>query len=219
MLHRMLSFRSMRARHYTLQRFRVITLCFTLIAGSACARARVKNYFPLADGSRWEYAGRFSSSNGGQYAVSAISRVNGETLINGKRYFKLATSIDFSAVPTIGRQVEDVRYYRVAADGIHFRPGSDPKPDEPDLLEMPLPVPTGIKWLSGATEAQAESAGPLQINGREYRDCLQVTFKLADGFHTTTNYYASGVGIVKIVYVNTSEPKSTAELTLVKYAP
>jgi hypothetical protein len=207
------------APHYTLQRFCAITLCFTLVASSACARTGGKNYFPLSDGSRWEYSGRFSSGNGGQYSVRAISLVDGETLINGKRYFKLVTTADFSAVPTIGKKIEDVRYYRIAADGIYFRPGSDPRADKTDLLEMPLPIPVGIKWLSGATEVQAESAGTLQINGQEYRNCLKITFKLADGFHTTMNYYAPGVGIVKIVYVNTSEPKSTAELTLDKYAP
>jgi hypothetical protein len=205
------------ATHYTPQRTCVITLCFLLAATSACARAGGKDYFPLTDGARWEYSGRFSSSNGGQYNVRATAHADGETLINGKRYFKLVTTADFSAVPTIGRQVEDVRYYRVADDGIYFRPGNDPKPDKPDLLEIPLPIPIGVKWLSGATEVQAESAGILQINGREYRDCLRVTFKLADGFHTTTNYYAPGVGIIKIVYVNTSEPKSIAELMLEKY--
>jgi hypothetical protein len=143
--------------------------------------------------------------------------VDGETLIGGKRYFKLVTTVDFSSVPTIGRQVEDVRYYRYAEDGIYFRPGNDPRPDKPDMLEIPLPIPTGVKWLSGTTEVQAERAGTLQLGGHEYQDCLKVTFNLADGFHTTTNYYAPGVGIVKIVYINTSEPKSTAELTLEKY--
>jgi hypothetical protein len=69
--------------------------------------------------------------------------VDGETIISGKRYFKFITTADFSSVPTIGRQVEDVRYYRIAEDGIYFRPGNDPKPDKPDLLEIPLPVPMG----------------------------------------------------------------------------
>jgi hypothetical protein len=213
----MLSPRLKSAPHYTPQRIFTLILCFLLITSSACAEVGGKSYFPLSDAARWEYSGRFSSGNGGQYNVRVTSRVDGEMLISGKRYFKLVTTADFSSVPTIGRQVEDVRYYRVAEDGIYFRQGSDPKLDKPDLMEIPLPVAIGIKWLSGATEVQAERAGTLQINGREYRDCLKVTFKLADGFHTKTNYYAPGVGIVKIVYVNTSEPKSTAELTLEKY--
>jgi hypothetical protein len=207
------------APYYTLQRFCALTFCFVLSTIFACARAGEKNYFPLSDDAWWEYSGRFSSSNGGQYNVRATTRVDGEMLINGKRYFKLVTTADFSSVPAVGRQVEDVRYYHIAADGIYFRPGNDPSPEKPDLLEMPLPVPVGMKWLSGATEVQAEKAGTLQIGGREYRDCLKAAFKLADGFHTTTNYYAPGVGIVKIVYVNTNEPRSTAELTLDKYVP
>lgn len=82
---------------------------------------------------------------------------------------------------------------------------------------MPLPIPADLKWLSGSTEVRAERAGTLKIGDREYKDCLKVTFKLADGVHTTTNFYAPGVGIVKTVYENTTKPKSTAELTLEKY--
>ncbi len=205
------------APHYTPQRFRALTLCLLLTTSSACAQSSGKNYYPLSDGARWEYLGRFSSSHGGEYTVRLISKVDGETIINGKRYFKLITTADFSSVPTIGRQIEDVRYYRFSDDGVYVRPGNDP--DKPDLLEMPLPVPLGVKWLSGTTEVQAERASMMQIGGRHYSDCLKITFRQADGFHTTTNYYAPGVGIVKTVYVNTTEPKSEMELTLEKYVP
>jgi hypothetical protein len=203
------------ASHYTLQSLFGFTLCFFLATSSACAQGGGKNYYPLVNGARWEYVGRFSSSNGGEYNIHMTSKVDGETLINGKRYFKLITTADFSNVPTIGRQIEDTRYYRFAEDGIYFRPGNDP--DKPDLLEIPLPIPTGVKWLSGATEVQAERAGTIQIGGRSYKDCLKLTFRLADGVRTTTNYYAPGVGIIKNVYVNTTEPKSVVELTLDRY--
>jgi hypothetical protein len=181
----------------------------------ACSQANGKNYFPLADGAKWEYVGRFSSGSGREYKLRVTSKVDGETLINSKSYFKLVTTADYSGVPGIGRQIEDVRYYRFTEDAIYVRPSN--APDKPDLLEMPLPVPIGVKWLSGATEVQAEQAGTIQIGGRTYKNCLKVTFRLADSARTVINYYAPGVGIVKIVYTNITEPKSVAEVTLDRY--
>jgi len=55
------------------------------------------------------------------------------------------------------------------------------------------------------------------VNGYEYMDCLKLTYKMADGVRVTENYHAPGVGIVKVLYVNTTEPQSTAELMLEKY--
>jgi hypothetical protein len=190
-------------------------LSFILTATTACAQAGGKNYFPLADGAKWVYKGRFSSASGREFSVGATARVDGETLINSKRYFKFVTISDFSGVPEINKRVEDVRYYRPAEDGIYFRPGN--ALDKPDLLELPLPIPIGIKWLSGTTEVQAERAGTVHVGGHDYADCLKVTFRVADGARSTENYYAPGVGVIKIVYVNTTEPKSVIELMLEKH--
>lgn len=203
------------APHYKPQWVYAFVISLSLTITTACGQASGPNYFPLAAGARWEYAGHFSSSHGGEYNIRLTMRVDGETLINGKRYFKLITTGDASSLPTVGRQIEDVRYYRFAEDGIYFRSGNDPT--KPDVLELPLPIPIGVKWLSGTSEMQAERAGTLEIGNSEYRDCLKVTSKPADGVHTVTNYYAPGVGIVKLVYTNTTPPQSTAELTLVSY--
>jgi hypothetical protein len=207
------------APHYTPQRICALTLCLLLFASSsACAQALGgRDYFPLSDGARWEYTGQFHSSRGETYGTRLTARVDGEILINGKRYFKFVSTGDYYGASPPLKRVEDVRYYRFAADGIYIRPTADPT--KPDLLELPLPIPGDLKWLSGTTEVQAEHAGTLQIGGRRYKDCLKVTFKLADGVHTTTNYYAPGIGIVKMVYMNETEPKSSAEITLDKYVP
>jgi hypothetical protein len=191
-----------------------------LSATPTCARAGEKNYFPLADGAKWEYEGRSSSAEGKEFGLRATIRVDGETLINGRRYFKLVTSTDAdtSAPPEAGKRLEGVRYYRVASDGIYFRPG-DNDPDEPDVLELPLPVPLGVRWLSGTNEAKAERVGTVSAGGREYRDCLKVSFNLSGGTRSSENYYAPGVGVVKAVYVNATPPRSTVELTLVSYHP
>jgi len=148
--------------------------------------------------------------------VRGVFHIDGETLINGKRYFKVVITTDLSGIPdATPKQQEEVRYYRVAQDGIYFLPGRDT--NRAELLEMPLPIPIGVKWLSGATEVQAERAGNVKVGDREYSDCLKLTYKQSDGVRTTENYLAPGVGIIKTVYVNTTEPKSTVELTLEKY--
>jgi hypothetical protein len=205
------------ASYYTPQKLFTLALCFALVTASACARTNGKNYFPLADRAKWEYIGRSSSVTGKQLSVRATARVDGETLINGKRYFKYVLVSDFSSVPEIGKVIEAVRYYRVAEDGIYVRPGIDP--DKQDLLEMPLPIPTGTKWLSGSTEVQAERVGTVKVGDREYRDCFKLTLKHSDGLRVTENYLAPDVGTIKSVFVNNTEPKSTVEITLEKYQP
>lgn len=188
-----------------------------LAAAPACARSGGKDYFPLADGSKWEYAGRFSSAEGREFSIRATARVDGETLIEGRKYFKFVVTSDFSGVPHIGLRLEEVRYYRYGEDGLYFRRADEP--DKADRLDLPLPVSAGMKWLSGTTEVRAERAGTIRAAAREYRDCLKIIYKAADGARSTENYYAPGVGVVKTVYVNTTEPKSVIELTLEKYEP
>jgi hypothetical protein len=204
-------------QHYTPQMLCAFTLCSVLITTSACSQSSGKNYFPLADGVKWEYVGRSTTTTGKQLSVHATARVDGETIINGKQYFKYVLVSDFSNIPEIGKAVESVRYYRVAGDGTYVRPGTDP--DRPDLLEMPLPIPIGTKWVTGSTEVQAERVGTVKVGDREYRDCLKLTLKNSDGLRITENYLAPDVGIIKSVYVNNTEPKSTLEITLKKYEP
>jgi hypothetical protein len=203
--------------NHKLHKLYALNLCLLLTTISACSQAHGKNYFPLTDGARWEYAGQSSSPDGKQISFHATARVDGQTLINGKRYFKHILTSDFSSVPEIGKTREYVRYYRIADDGIYYRSGNDP--NGPELLEMPVPIPIGTKWLSGNTEVQAERVGTLRIRGREYRDCLKVIFKPQGGAHRLENYLAPDVGFVKFVDVDTSDPKSTLELTLEKYEP
>jgi hypothetical protein len=85
------------------------------------------------------------------------------------------------------------------------------------VLEMPLPVPTGVKWLSGTAEVSAERAGTVKAGGREYSDCLKISYKGADGSRGAENYLAPGVGLVRAVLPGLFGPDSTLELTLVNY--
>ena len=185
-----------------------------IATASACAQTGGKNYFPLADDSKWEYTGRLYSPTG-EFDVPASIHIEGETIIRGKRYLKYVIASDLSAVTKSPRRSEEVRYYRVTQDGIYFLLGKDTEGNE--LLEMPLPIPTGVSWLSGTSEVRAEHAGTVKAGEREYADCLKVTYKGAIGIRRTEYYLAPGVGIVKAVYADVVGPGSSLELTLEKY--
>ncbi len=201
--------------HHSLTVLCALAICNLLAFATACARTYGENYFPLRDGARWEYTGRFSTADGRQYPARATARVDGTTLIHGNRYFKYVFSSDLSNVPGAPQSPTDVRYYRVASDGIYIINGQNPT--NPELLEMPLPIPLGTKWLSGRTEVQAEAAGTVEVGGRSYRDCLKLTFKQADGIHSVQYYLAPDVGMVKAVFESANPSKSTFELTLESY--
>lgn len=208
-IHRMKS-----VAYYTLQRFRIIALCLLIAAAPACAKAGGKDYFPLTAGARWEYAGRIFSPNG-QFDVPALARIEGETIIRGRRYFKYVITSDLSAVTKSLWRSEEVRYYRTDRDGIYFLPGKDTSSEE--MLEMPLPVGTGTSWLSGTSEVKAETAGTVNVDGREYIDCLKITYIGLGGVKRTEYYLAPNVGVVRAKYADVVGPGSSLELMLVNH--
>jgi hypothetical protein len=112
-------------------------------------------------------------------------------------------------------KLEQIRYYRVEADGIYFLPGNDLSGEEG--LAMPLPIPIRQRWLSGTVEVSAERTGTVEVGGRKYADCLKLTYRETDGKRTTEDYLAPGIGTIKSVYTNTTPPQSTFELTLESY--
>lgn len=203
------------APHYTPHMLRAIGLCFLLAATPACAKAGGKDYFPLAVGARWEYAGRFNAPDGRRFDVPASIRVEGETIIRGRRYLKCVVESDFSAMAGAPRRTAEVRYYRRADNGLYYLRGQDT--DGAERLDMPLPIPVGVAWLSGPAEAKAERAGTVRAGGREYRDCLKITYQgpLKEG--RAVYHLAPGVGPVRIVFEEIVGPGSSLELELIKY--
>jgi hypothetical protein len=201
--------------HYKPQRLYVFALYLLLAGSSACASAAGKDYFPLADNSKWTYTGTYKYADGRQVPMRANARVEGRIIIRGKEYFKYVISPGFVGVPNAPKLSENVRYYRVGADGIFLLPGRNP--DGPELMELALPTRPGVKWLNGDAEALAESAGTVKAGGREYADCLKVRYRSSDGSVETEYYLAPGVGIIKASFVNSNEPKAVMELTLEEY--
>jgi hypothetical protein len=185
-----------------------------LVTIPACAQAGGKNYFPLSDGAKWEYAGHFLPSTGGQYPARLTIRIDGMTIIHGRRYFKHVTSSSTDA-PNVPMRLEQVRYFRAESGGIYFLPANDLEGTE--RLAMPLPIPVGERWLNGMIEVTAQRAGTVEAGGRKYADCLKLTYKEPGGQRTFEEYLAPSVGMVKSVFTNTTPPQSTVELTLESY--
>jgi|SRR5947209_2694134 len=201
--------------NYTSQRLLALALCFALGTNLSCAQANGQNYFPLIDGAKWKYTGRFLSANGGQYPIHSTIHIDGVTLIHGRRYYKYVISGDFTGVPNMPPQIEQVRYYRAESSGIYFLPGNEL--DGAEKLSMPLPMPIDERWLSGTAEVTAERDGTIEAGGHRYTDCIKLTYKEPDGRRSTEDYYAPGIGLVKSVYTNTTPPQSTVELILESY--
>jgi hypothetical protein len=201
--------------NYTPQRLCVFALCLVLTVIPACAQTNEQIYFPLAAGSTWTYTGYFSSADNKPHALHGTARVEGKTLIHGKEYFKYVLSAEFADLPGAPKLHDDVRYYRVAQDGIYFL--SARNPDGLEGLELPLPVPLNVKWLNGTVEARAERAGTIQAGTRTYANCLKVTYQAPAGAQQVEYYLAPRVGVVRAIYTDMTPPKSVMELTLVEY--
>lgn len=209
---RMPSIHLVLASHYTSHRLCILALYLAVATIPAYAQQGVKDYFPLAVGSQWNYRGRFSSEGSKPVDLQGVARVSSKALIRGKKYYKYEITSNFSQVSRTHRLFKDVRYYRIDRDGIFILSGKD---DEgPELLELPIPLRGGLKWSSGTAEARAERAGTVRLGGRSYYDCLKVSFKAADGARRTEYYLAPGVGVIKAVYTDSTEPASVLELTL-----
>ena len=200
------------------QRLLVFALCLVLAITTTCAQIREKDYFPLANSSQWTYSGSLSSPDGKKpLVVQARARIEGKTLIHGKEYFKYVISAEFSGLTKTPKLFEEVRYYRVEPDGIHFLSGKNP--DGPERLEIAMPVRFGVRWLSGTNEAWAERAGTIRAGAREYSDCLKITYQGAGGRQRLEYYLAPGVGMIRAVDTNNNEPKSVMDITLEAYQP
>ncbi len=203
------------APHYRAKLLCALSLFLLLPTTPACARSVGKDYFPLSDGARWEYAGTFFASNGTQYPGHATITIQGTILIRGRRYFKYVTSGSFTGVPGGPLNQESVRYYRVESGGLYYLPGDETEGEE--RLGMPLPLRAGDRWLSGQVEVTAESAGTVEAGWRKYEDCLKLTYRHEGDPRTNEDYYAPGVGLVKTVFTNKTPPESRSELTLESY--
>lgn len=190
-------------------------LTIIFILGANCMAQSENSYFPVKANAKWEYNGRISSPNKSDVKISATLRFEEETLINGKRYLKNNWTLSSPS----GEFAPEGSYYRADKNGIYKLSNHDIEKGE--YLEIPLPIPIGISWLvlepeRKPTTVRSERAGTLEVNGRKYKNCIKLTYILPDKIRVIETYLASGVGVVKVVYKNSST-LATTELLLKRY--
>ena len=187
----------------------LIVVCLTL---TACSKPKGSEYFPSPrTGSRSEFAIELGGLLGVQHA-SMISRVDEETALQGKRYFKSVST--FAGIPGLDQQIS---YSRVAPEGIYVIDGDDPT--KPEYLDTRFPVTVGGSWESiGPTSRTSYSVVGIEtvdIPLRTFKNCLRLAFKRQDksGLTEGTQYLAPDIGLVKMVATGSGVPMT---FTLVK---
>ena len=86
----------------------VLLVIFSLT--SAGAKQEGEDYFPMSDGSRWEYSTKYCVA-GKCNEGKLTSLIDGEETINGKKYYKAVTS-------GYGASEQKISYNRTAKDGV-----------------------------------------------------------------------------------------------------
>lgn len=143
--------------------------------------------------------------------VKISSFIDGEEIINGKKYYKIVSVFDFTAEPQIN-------YIRKTQDGIYRI--SEGYKNKPEFLSVPLPLKLGNTWEVNAPEEKGEysvmARETVYLFDKQYAHCFKIIFKgTFRGFDTErTQYFAPNVGLVKQVI---SGKKFKLKAHLVKY--
>ncbi|HVX62502.1 MAG TPA: hypothetical protein VHC19_17930, partial [Pirellulales bacterium] len=161
-------------------------------------QSRAPSYMPLSDGARWEYEVVIDLPLGAQKLASAVTRVDGQVEIAGKRYFKVIMQVHGAPVnPT------QVSYYRPTDHGVFQILEGEEKQGE--WLYLPKELKTGQSWnvVTPGSKFDFEVVGrnDLTCLGKSYQDCVEIKVEMRGKFGSITQrqWLAPGVGLVKQV--------------------
>ncbi|HET6878930.1 MAG TPA: hypothetical protein VFI31_02170 [Pirellulales bacterium] len=153
-------------------------------------------YQPLAVGREMKYEVTVTPPVGRARKATATNETPEQTVLNGKTYFKVTTTI--TGVPFIPDQTV---YYRVAPEGVFQVLGGDE--ESPEWLYLPAKIKVGDEWgaetPSGKFRFQAVGFEDVETPSGKYRHCLKlkVTMKKTLLTNTEEQWLAPGVGSVK----------------------
>lgn len=163
--------------------------------GSLPAQTPETNYFPLAEGMRWDYDSQFKRILGSVQKSSAVTEIKGQKDVKDKKYFVLTTTVEDTP---IGDYSEEL-YYRSDNAAILRTTAVDRE----ETAFLPHNVKVGDRW-------ETTVAGKLLIveavavenvtgaDGTVYKDCLKLSTKTKKGSAVDdTTWLAPGVGVVK----------------------
>jgi hypothetical protein len=185
----------------------------TLLIFCSCTKHQGEEFFPQGnDGSQWDYSVLISTPSGNQSENMSI-RIEGKETINGKVYYRQVTSLSGKT----GTE-NKISYNRRAKEGIYRITGD--KKDDTEHLGTPFPITIGKTWLvqtpNGQIRYLAEKYETVELLGRQYPDCLKISFRNEDqnkkmeGF----SYFASGIGEIS---TNMKIDENSVQYVLKKY--
>lgn len=160
------------------------------------------DYFPLKDGSKWEYDIEMFGP-GNKLNGKMVIRIDGSEKIGGEKYFKAVSVI--SGIP--GSEPE-IAFYRPTKEGVmHILKKFIEQP--PQIL-IPSSVGVGDTWEFIAPSQKlvyrVEAIESAELIERTYKNCLKVS---VDGEMSSDDmgkvsmtgyaYYAPSVGMVKSI--------------------
>lgn len=143
-----------------------------LILGLSCSGRTEQHYFPLKNGAKWEYALEYLSAGGEVVKGRAVTRIDGQKTIAGKRYFR--SVLVTSGIP--GAESSH-RYFRRAPEGLYAIDGDQLQFGE--YMSLPLPLEVGRAWKVESATAQmlceAERIEAAELLDKRFDDCLRIT--------------------------------------------
>jgi hypothetical protein len=145
--------------------------------------------------------------------ASMVTRVDEQTTIQGKRYYKMI--ITFTGIPGLDQQIS---YSRSTPEGVYTIDGDSM--DKPEYLETPFPVSVGSSWTSVGPSSRgtyhALDLETVETGNETFKDCLKVSVKTdgKTGSGEGTEYLAPGIGMVRMSLTASGIPMT---FTLVKH--
>ncbi|MBI3303020.1 MAG: DUF3179 domain-containing protein [Deltaproteobacteria bacterium] len=154
----------------------------------------LSRYFPLAPGNVWLFEQR-SLFNGRVEATEEWVL----TQQDGKRFVLTSTYRPTEGSEALGEAKEVVtqEYLTLKEDGLWkaFQPASTAE-DAAFVLKLPLQVGTSWKDKQG-TYTITRTGLQVELAGRTFSKCVEVTFQDNDGVFTIISLYAPGVGMIR----------------------
>jgi hypothetical protein len=177
------------------------------------------DYYPLADGARWEFASRYevrSQPDAPARTGRRVDAISGSEEVAGHTYLRFSSTLEgIGDSPVTGRSL-----LRAAPDGIYARTDAT----APETLVLPLPPSVGRSWTWqdgwGSWTGKIERQLAVETPAGRFDDCIEVTVELATGaagarggVHRRWDY-CRGVGAVRQV-TTTEMPGPAAPIVAV----
>lgn len=174
----------------------IASLCIAADAPGKSEKIDGRRYLPLALGRVTEYQVTVEPPLGKPRMAAATNRVAEQTVLAGKTYFKVTTTI--TGVPFVP---DTLIYYRPAAEGIYQILEGDEESRE--WLYLPASIKIGDCWgtktPSGDFQFTALGLEDVETPAGKYPRCLKLSVVIKKTIVTNeqTQWLAEGVGSVR----------------------